>query len=82
MRACLYVLFLFSLAHPTLADVWVKGYHNSNGDYVKGHWRSSPPILANRFEVQTHVQNTIPNEVPNYEASIAETARRFPEYSV
>ncbi len=42
MRACLYVLFLFSLAHPTLADVWVKGYHNSNGDYVKGHWRSSP----------------------------------------
>lgn len=36
----LFTLLLISLTAQ--ADVWVKGYHRSDGTYVKGHYRSSP----------------------------------------
>jgi len=40
----LLVLFLFSVFSTLslFSDVWVNGYHRSDGTYVPGHWRSSP----------------------------------------
>ena len=34
------VLFLFTTVFA--ADVWVNGYHRSDGTYVRGHYRSAP----------------------------------------
>jgi|TARA_Y100000294_G_C8266760_1_gene221118 hypothetical protein len=36
------IAVLFLSISSAFADVWVNGYHKSNGTWVNGYWKTSP----------------------------------------
>lgn len=71
----LLAVFVFTATCAFAGDVWVNGYHRSNGTYVRGHYRSAPdssksnnygPSTSNAERFRPKTRDWDGDGIPNY----------------